>query len=204
MNAYPMTSSEELAEQIALDLLSATRAGQLTWTSAEHDERYVELDAGRISIKSRDDDGMHPYVLRVLDRHGDQLTELITRPAADAWDDTRPPAPWNTVLKQLHQAAMDSDGEHLQVLTRIREQAGELTARWVSDAADTPFGTDAPDASSDDHGDDAESAGPGDEEAASANGSDRPASSVTRPFGEAKRPLVGERPFGESGGDQAS
>lgn len=212
MDAHQTTASQRLAVDIAHSLLRATESGDLSWTATGPDDWSVDLDAGRASIAGHDDD--HPYMLRLTGRADETLSELVSQPA-DTWDDTRPAAPWNTVLRRLHHAAADSDRSHVDTLERLRAQAAALVDSGQSDhdaRAEWAF-DDRPDdmrASSNgltarrdddvDYDDEPMTGGAswsrsGDAEGASTHGpagESRRTSSAPRPFGEAKRPLMAD------------
>jgi len=65
-----MTSESERIDSIVAALLSRTTDGDASWYEGETDSYVYESGSATVIIKSRDNDGVAPYQLRILNEDG--------------------------------------------------------------------------------------------------------------------------------------
>ncbi|MCC2318796.1 hypothetical protein [Cellulomonas chengniuliangii] len=103
-----MAQAEQQLTKVARALLRATESGKIKWRPG--DGTVFQYSAGDSSavIRSRDEDGVQPYVFELFDDQGVAVESLMTRwfNTPDApWEEGGEPADWNETLEDLYHAA---------------------------------------------------------------------------------------------------
>jgi hypothetical protein len=97
-------SNEDRLVDLAVRLLPPTLNGQIRWSIGERQSYIYVTPQSAVSIRNRDNDGDHPFVLEVFNGEGEVVDALLSKFIRPD-DTTSVPPPWNAVLENLYSAA---------------------------------------------------------------------------------------------------
>ena len=110
--------SDERLLTIADRLLELTRSGRLRWQPPQRPRDAAEdwqprsfvtrLPKGSVTVESADPDGRYPYVLRVQDTVGQEVSRLETGQDAERCLGDREADPWEQSIHDLYAEAKRS------------------------------------------------------------------------------------------------
>jgi len=101
-----VAESVSMIHHLAVQLTAATKRKRIKWKVVDDTSFQYSTRESSVVVKSRDRDGVAPYVLQLFNAEGVVVEELETawmRP--DDWGGPSEPAEWNEPLQALYHAA---------------------------------------------------------------------------------------------------
>lgn len=119
----------EEVQRLVYLLHRMTAEGKLKWEVGNANTEFILLrPKGSVVVLSEDEDGQHPYTLRVLDPHGvevESYESMIFTPTEQEGIVAGQPAPWADDFERLYTAARRSTMASTRVVTDLVEALAE-------------------------------------------------------------------------------
>lgn len=106
--------------QLTNRLTKRTTSGKLSWHDAGETQYQARLQGGTVTVRSRDGDGQHPYIIDVLNPEG------VLVDSADSMEpDDEEVSRWGRDLEDLWQVAHRQAGGAQDVLNALLKETDD-------------------------------------------------------------------------------